>query len=764
MIINMPAYRPSFALFRNPAPRAVSIWELCLFLSICLITLQSIAQEQPNTPTANQKTAGDQRAADRNKLEFFESRIRPVLVSQCFECHSDNEKTRKGGLSLASRKGIEAGGDSGRLLDVASPDNSLILSALRHEDLEMPPDQRLDERVLKDFRRWIGDGAVLPADYGKRNSAPAKFGSPQRLTLEQSSDFWSFRMPHRQQPPGVRDRSWPKNRIDIFILARMESRNLLPAPQASRKTLNHRLSMDLIGLPAENPSTDPDVLIDRLLASPAFGEHWARLWLDVSRYAEDQAHIVGNNKSLFYPNAYRYRDWVIEAFNSDLPYDRFVIDQLAVDLRMAAENSQPDDSDLAALGFLGLGPKYYRRNDPQVMADEWEDRIDTVCRGLLGLTVACARCHDHKYDPITTRDYYALAGIFASTEMYNKPITTKTFTKNQSDGNKKTRNKKNSPAESLHIIRDARSVRDLQVFIRGDVNNRGDKVERRFLSVFSESAIPVDHGKSGRLELARSIASRRNPLFARIMVNRVWDRLIGKPLVGTPSNFGLLGERPTHPELLDDLAARFMDNDFSLKWLIREIVESQTYQQSSRGSEPSVRQDPENRFLCRMNRKPLTIEQWRDTILLRTGQLDRTVSGPSIRPDDVNSGRRTVYSGISRFQLAEMLALFDFPDPNAHSSRRLTTITPLQKLFALNHRFLIHHSRLLADRIGSDGKGLGDGEFVQRAFATIFDRAARQEEIEATTDFLKQYSPIPEESRAALIQALFISNETLFLD
>ncbi|HEY8503940.1 MAG TPA: DUF1549 and DUF1553 domain-containing protein, partial [Gemmataceae bacterium] len=404
--------------------------------------------------------------------------------------------------------------------------------------------------------------------------------------------FWSFQRPQRHDPPAVRDTDWPRRRIDRFVLARLEAAGLAPSPEADRRTLIRRVTFDLTGLPPTPEEVDafvadesPDAyerLVERLLASPAYGEHMARPWLDVARYAEDQAHIVGNDKSLFYPNAYLYRDWVIAALNADMPYDRFV------KLQLAADHLEPgQEANLAALGFIGLGPKYYGRNNPAVMADEWDDRVDTVTRGLLGLTVACARCHDHKYDPISQKDYYSLAGVFASTRMFNRPLEGK------AEPDKKDKDR--APDHAMHIIRDGEPT-DLHVFLRGDVKNKGELAPRRFLSVLSDGEPRPFKTGSGRLELAEAIACRENPLTARVIVNRVWAGHFGRALVGTPSNFGALGEPPTHPELLDWLALELMRRGWSLKEMHRLMVLSSTYRMSSRPEPQAEQADPLNKL------------------------------------------------------------------------------------------------------------------------------------------------------------------------
>ncbi|MGN6546475.1 MAG: PSD1 and planctomycete cytochrome C domain-containing protein, partial [Aureliella sp.] len=588
----------------------------------------------------------DEGKPDAAKVEFFEKHIRPVLVEHCYACHSADADNVEGELLLDSRSAMLAGGASGQAIVAGDPASSLIVKALRHDGLEMPPDQRLSDAIVQKFEQWIRDGAVDP----RTADTPPPARREKKVDGEEARKFWSLQPPRAQPLPSVHDIAWPQQRIDSFVLARLESMSLAPAEAADRQTLARRAALDLTGLPPDFADVQalvndarPDAwprYVDRLLASSAFGERWARLWLDLARYAEDQAHIVGNDRSLCYPNAYLYRDWVIEAFNGDLPYDTFIRQQLAADLLDQPESgpdcepeSSPDDRDLRPLGFLGLGPKYYNRGSPEVMADEWEDRVDVVTRGLLGLTVACARCHDHKYDPIPTEDYYALAGVFASTAMFNRPQSDSAEKKDSGDAKK--------PEEAMHIVRDGKPV-DLQVMIRGDVKRKGALAPRGFLQVLcsSETQPWQVADTSGRRELAEAIVSPHNPLTARVIVNRIWGAIIGRPLVTTSSNFGRLGEEPSHPEVLDDLSVRFIESGWSIKWLIREIVLSSTYQQSSVTSEDIQTQDPDNIWLARMHRKRLPIEAWRDSILSSTGRLERTVGGPSINPQDPSIGRR----------------------------------------------------------------------------------------------------------------------------
>jgi cytochrome c553 len=743
---------------------------LLLFGCCCLATPRLLAAAADAPPSAEQ-------------VEFFEKKIRPVLVEHCYKCHSATAEKIGGRLLLDTRVGIRRGGESGHAVMPGDIGGSLLIEAIRYEGLEMPPDRKLPAQVVADFETWIKMGALDPRDgqsthpslSGSGNSASVAVseGGPVRksqIVWDKARQHWSFQPPQRHEP-AINNNAWVKQPIDAFILSRLEEAGLQPNSPADRRTWIRRVSFDLIGLPptpeqVEAFVNDPspiayDDVVESLLSSSHYGERWARLWLDVARYAEDQAHVVGNNDALFYPNAYLYRDWVIGALNDDLPYDQFI------KLQLAADAIGPGNAaNYAALGFIGLGPKYYRRNDLSVMADEWEDRVDTVSRGLLGLTVACARCHDHKFDPIATEDYYALAGIFASTEMFNRPLDDK----REKDNNGQAK----APKDSLHVVRDTKPT-DLNVFIRGDVNNKGPQVPRRFLQVLCDSQPSPFAKGSGRLELAEAIASRDNPLTARVLVNRVWGELFGRPLVATPSNFGSLGERPTHPELLDDLAVRFMESGWSIKWLQRQIVLSATYRQSSEATADKLAADPDNRLLGRMNRKRLSVEAWRDAILAVSGRLDGQIGGRSIDPQHPDSQRRTIYSRISRLELNRMLALFDFPDPNAHADRRSQTTTPLQKLFVLNSPFMIRQTESLTARLlamdnaeSNENKTSSDvqsnGQSIERVYLLLYGRPATDDERRLGLEFLGPNDQQQTARWQQYAQVLLASNEMMFLD
>ena len=697
--------------------------------------------------------ASGAKADETANTEFFEKKIRPVLVEHCYECHSASSKSIKGEFRLDTRETIRKGGESGSVVVPGDLEQSSIISALKFETVEMPPKGKLSDSVIADFEKWIADGAIDPRE---AESAPALAHKPE-IDWKSATTFWSFQQPKRHELPSLETNQWIQRPIDTFILAKLESEKLYPNEAADRRTLLRRASIDLIGLPPseqevqsflqdESPTAFRD-RVEQLLASARFGERWARLWLDVARYAEDQAHIVGDDKSLFFPNAYLYRNWVVNAFNRDLPYDEFIRLQLAADLMSPANREN-----WVALGFIGLGPKYYRRNAPDVMAEEWEDRVDTVTRGLLGVTIACARCHDHKYDPFPTEDYYALAGVFAGTEMINMPLDESVEAK---DGHAKDTNK------SMHVIRDQKP-RDIKVMIRGNVENEGELVERGFPRVLTGGEKITFKNGSGRLELADAIASPNNPLTARVIVNRVWGQYFGKPLVGTPSNFGKLGERPSHPELLDDLAVRFMQNGWSLKWLHREIVMSATYQQSSTIDHEKQESDPSNQWLWRANRRRLSVEAWRDSLLVASGAIDYSFAKGSIQASKATEVRRTLYSAISRFQLDPLLVLFDFPDPNTHSERRSLTTTPLQKLFAMNSDFMIVQAEQLVDRLMKLDVSKNEDR-IRSAYASIYSRNPDREELLLGMDFLNDGSD-GKRQWTKYVQALLASNELLIID
>jgi hypothetical protein len=589
-------------------------------------------------------------------------------------------------------------------------------------------------------------------------------GSNREIDWARERQFWSFHAPRPQPRPGLIDRAWARQPIDYFVRDRLEQQGLAPSREADQLVLLRRLTYDLTGLPPTVEERDRflgdssgDVyerLVDRLLASPRFGERMASMWLPLARYAEDQAHQVGDDTKFFYPNAYKYRAWVIDAFNRDLPYDQFVSLQLAADKLQGA-----DSADLVALGFLGLGPKYYNRNRVDVMADEWEDRVDTVTRAMLGLTVACARCHDHKFEPITQQDYYALAGVFASTRMVNrtKDGQVEKDVKQEKEDTKADK----MPLDTMHIVEDG-DVQNLNVFVRGNVEQKGSLAQRRFVQLLcGDDAMPFQDG-SGRKELADAIASPQNPLTARVLVNRVWALLFGRPLVATPSNFGHSGQPPSHPELLDDLASRFIDGGWSIKQLVRELVLSATYRQSSESDSLKATIDPDNALYWRMSRRRLSVEQWRDSLLFVAGNLEQE-GGKSQELTDIANHRRTVYSRISRLKLDDFLMQFDYPDANVHAERRVSTTTATQKLFLLNSPFVMAQAATFAQQFPCDAGGHNEARIVE-AYERLFGRPPSLEELRLAVNYLRKPGADAASRWDAYTQMLLVSNEMLFLD
>ena len=596
-------------------------------------------------------------------------------------------------------------------------------------------------------------------------SEPAKAQDESTINWTREREFWAFRPPVAPTLPSVRNKRWPRQPLDWFVLARLEASGTEPALHADKRTLIRRVTFDLTGLPPtpeavarflrDDRADAYERLVDSLLNSPRFGERLASLWLPLARYAEDQAHQVGKDTTMFYPRAHRYREWVIGAFNRDVPYDQFLRLQLAADKLNATE-------ELAALGFLGLGPKYYNRNRIEVMADEWEDRVDTVTRTMLGLTVGCARCHDHKFDPITMQDYYALAGVFASTRMVNKtPDGKKVEGKVEAD---------KMPAGTLHLVEDG-DAKDLNVFRRGNVENPGPVAERRFLQVLSRGEPEKFKDGSGRSELAAAITGRQNPLTARVMVNRLWALCFGAPLVVTPSNFGHSGEPPSYPALLDDLAVRFMDQDWSIKAMLREFVLSATYRQASRrtmevdadriaanagdGGKGSATISP-------MPHRRLSVEQWRDQVLFVSGELD-LAAGESLELDDPGNRRRTLHARISRLKLNDLLMQFDYPDANVHAERRASTTTPMLKLFILNSPFMLERARAFATRVTREAQD-NEQARIELAYQLLFSREPVEQELQLAKEFLAKPAPAATPRWVQYAQMLLASNEALYVD
>jgi hypothetical protein len=764
------------------------------------------------TLSAGQGLAAEPDAA---AVAFFEKQVRPLLVEHCHGCHSAKANKMRGGLALDNRAAILAGGDTGPAVVPGKPEQSLLVSAVRatKTELQMPPKGKLRPEQIAILEKWIRDGAVYP------DSAKAAVATALDPSSPEARQFWSFLPLKKYTPPVVQNTKWPQRLIDSFLLAAMEQRKLAPSALADRRVLIRRASFDLTGLPPTPEEVDaflkdtrPDAyarLVDRLLESPHYGERWARYWLDLTRYCDVPEYWLKPRGQ-----GWLYRDWVVKALNSDLPYDQFVQRQLAADLMPGV-----DPKERAALGFLGISPDYWKELQldvdviKSIVADEWEEKIDAVSSTFLGLTTACARCHDHKFDPISTKDYYALAGVIAGVRQVDLPLLPDAEAAAVRKAEEEIRKlegqiqalkaKKPAPADAKAQLDElaarvkrleetpgykdvpVRGVTDAHVSVvsrgpnatrleyedgvghdiamhtRGNPNRPGPVVPRRFLTVLSsKESKPFTQG-SGRLELAKAIVTDGAPLAARVIVNRVWKHHFGRGLVDTLSDFGRQGERPSHPELLDDLAARFVANGWSLKWLHREIMLSAAYQQASSPDAAKQAIDPDNRWLWRSNRRRLEVESWRDAMLAVNGTLRTELGGPAQELTDAGNRRRTLYGLIRRRDLTDLLRLHDFPDPLMHSAGRIPTTTPLQQLFALNGPLLRQEAAALAKRLEADAP-TGGVDRVRRAYALLFNRAPTDREVKLALAFLGEKPNADVWSRYAHV--LLSSNEFLFID
>jgi len=919
--------------------------------------------------------AADETDRNRDAEAFFENRVRPLLAQHCQECHGADKQ--ESGLTVTSRAAILKGGFSGPAVVPGDTDESLLIEAVRYDGLEMPPKGRLADHEVSILEQWVRDGAVWP-----ESAAAGVALGDQEVIFAAAADHWAFRPVAKPPVPVVQQRHLVRNEVDAFVVARQEAAGLEPLGLADPRTLIRRLSVDLTGLPptaaetasfvaayragphadVEPQSMSPQQrvatvrhrdrvyaeLVERLLDSPRYGERWARHWLDVARYADTQDFLAaGQDRG--YPFAWTYRDWVIAAFNRDLPYDEFVRLQLAAD----AYRDDPQAADLAALGLLTVGPRFINKTDEQIA-----DRIDVVGRGFLGLTISCARCHDHKYDPIPTADYYGLYGVFASCEEPDelpliagrepseklraayekarqeklaekraygdelrekaeadlrsrlgdyflgyyemniaktasirkllssrklmetamtplarnldavrrdksrqadevwgplirllsvgetevpvvaaglvaaaagsesdrpvnplvaaavteaKPLTHRdvlvafagvlaaaeskwqellqqqptakrladnrwerirqavyvadsplrleaeacmSASRLQGKGRVKLANLENAikqvdathpgaPPRSFVLVDRARPVEPF-VFLRGERQRRGPQVSRHFLTVLGGGDDQPFVNGSGRRELAEAIADSRNPLTARVFVNRVWAHHFGRGLVATPSDFGLRSEPPSHPELLDWLAATFMERGWSVKELHRLVVNSRAYRLASLGPADAelvsalAEADPDNRLLCRANRRRLDFESMRDAMLLAAGRLDDAVGG---RPVDLSaepySNRRTIYGFIDRLNLDPMYTTFDFASPDVTAAERPTTTVPQQALFGMNHPFVIEQARAIAARGLEEAAEGGDVAVAEAIYHAVFGRPPLPAEAKTTVAYVR---------------------------
>ncbi len=765
--------------------------------------------------------------------DFFESRIRPVLVEKCGKCHAANLPSPKGGLVLDTKAGLRKGGRDGVILVPGKPSESRLLAAIRYSDpdIEMPPSGKLPDAVVADFERWISSGAYDPRPDTPDGTAGLK--SKPGMSVRDGLSWWAFQ-PFRTSalPPASGSstaKNWPKTRIDSFVKAAMHDKGLSPSPPTDRRTLITRAYVDLLGYKPtyaevqafvqETGAGSYDALIERLLASPHYGERWGRHWMDVTRYGEDNQTAEATNPA--YPFAWRHRDWIVEALNADVPFDSFVQLQLAADLMPNASRS-----DLRALGYLGAAPVYHK--DQRLSADviggfatdDWDERIDAVSRGLMGLSVACARCHDHKFDPIEQQDYYGLMGVFASTARAERPLfdvpphvetrylamqrrlldlryslnmlTNETSTFLDVPGKKArwtaeverlrteadvllapfpvlldslkqyftapvkspkpdrplsvgstapfadavfeaaTYLDASDPTYTFLVYRPG-EARDMPLLRGGNYAAPGKPVPRHFPDVLARDGGRFTQG-SGRRELAQRLFTDAAPLVARVIVNRIWGWHFGKAIVASTSDFGTQGDRPTHPALLDDLAARFIENGWSLKWLHREVMRSATYQQSSRPRANLNAADPDNTWLARMNSARLDIESYRDSLLRVASVLDPTMGGVSGDLEGATFFRRSIYGRISRNRPSPLLALFDFPTAVQTSPGRDQTLTNLQQIYMMNNPFI----RDLSGRIAAAVKQeVGQAHKVRGLFRQVLSRDPTTGERSSALQYLK---------------------------
>jgi hypothetical protein len=691
------------------------------FLIVAHFTLISLAEDRDTVTKAESEKSG---------IEFFESTIRPLLVDHCYECHSLETK-QEGGLAVDSQYGLLTGGDRGTSLDPGDAAKSLLIEAVRQtDDLAMPPDYKLADVQIAALEKWVTMGAPDP-----------RMQRPAVEKFEQAAKHWAFQSLVDPTLPYTVNESWPQNDVDRYILAKLEAAGLDPSSPADPATLIRRVTIGLTGLPpkpndvaafCQDPSPAAyESLIDRLLESPQYGERWGRHWLDLARYADSS----GFHNDLDRPYAWKYRDYVIRSFNEDKPYSQFVAEQLAGD-----EVPWADETTLIATGFCRNGPS----NDDnmgktaeaikQYRADQMDDVISTTSTVFLGVTVGCARCHDHKTDPFTAKDYYGLIAIFNGTEPFGTMPGQKAKSKEKEVVD---------PLTKMHALVEKKSqVPVAYVMRRGIAANRGEEVGPAVPAVLVSKSLsfpePDPQAKSSlrRLTLAQWITSPNNPLAWRVLANRVWQYHFGKGIVSTPSNFGFTGATPTHPELLDYLATQLIKNEGRLKPLHKQLLMSATYQQSSQTTQTSAignQIDPANHLLWKMNLRRMEAEVVRDSILAASGKLNLEMGGPGIKPrlradlipasqrnkwpavkqEDAKHWRRSVYIYSKRQLLMPIMELFDAPTTTDSCAVRTESVVPTQALVLMNDEFVEEQASYLARRVLSE-VGDDDAKAIER--------------------------------------------------
>ncbi|MDX1985037.1 MAG: PSD1 and planctomycete cytochrome C domain-containing protein [Bryobacteraceae bacterium] len=706
----------------------------------------------------------------------YESKVLPILRANCIACHS--EKNITSGLSLETQESLLRGGNRGAVVKKSDPAASLLLQALRHEgDVKMPPGRKLKDEQIAILEQWVKDGVPMPAALMKAR--------------RKGADHWAFQAPKRHPAPEVQNVAAVRNPIDNFVLARLEKAGLKPSPEADKATLLRRVSLDLIGLPPTPKElreyladARPDAYeraVDRLLASPHYGERWARVWLDIARYADTDGYTIDAPRPIW-----KYRDWVIEAINKDVPFSQFVIEQYAGDLLPNPTNDQ-----LIATGFHRNTPSNYEGgiDFEQYRVEAVADRVQTTGAAFLGLTLGCARCHDHKYDPISQREFYQLFAFLNNVDevdkeddrkYFNKPFLDlataeesarseayqaqvdalqaelKAYEAKLSEEKRKTdpgwmERRKNLAELRKHkpevtqtlIMRELPTPRQSYIHLGGDFTRKGASVDAAVPSVFPQ--LKGVSGRPTRLDLARWLVDRDNPLTARVTVNRFWQKYFGKGLVDTENDFGTMGEKPTHPELLDWLAVEFMDRGWSQKALHKTIVMSGVYRQASAARADAKAVDPDNRLLAYQSRIRLDAEVIRDSALVASGLFSGKLGGPSVYPPipaGANSVtqvtrewktatgpdryRRGLYTYFQRSAPHPGLVLFDAPDATVACTRRIQSNSPLQALTLLNDEAYFEFAQALADRAMKSGAN--DETRLKEAFAHALNRTPSETE------------------------------------
>jgi mono/diheme cytochrome c family protein len=940
--------------------------------------LSALAVSQAPAVLGRIERAASTSQQDAAQEEFFEKKVRPIFAASCRRCH--NPKAKVAGLDLTTAEGFLRGGDSGPVINREKPEESRLLKVIAYDgEMKMPPTGKLKDHEIAALTEWVRMGAPWPGAAPVAASESWPKNSSVRPFTEEEMSFWSYQPVKDFAPPQIKNEVWIKSPVDRFILAKLEAKSLKPAPAADKLTLLRRATFDLTGLPpTESEMRDfladesPDAfkkVVERLLANPRYGERWGRHWLDVARYADS----TGNDEDHRYPHAWKYRDYVIESFNDDLPYDQFIREQVAGDL-LPAKDGEVNRRGIIATGFLALGPKAIAQQDKKKMLyDVYDEQVDVTTRAFLGLTVSCARCHNHKFDPILTKDYYSMIGMFASTRSFTnpdshvsvvleKPLAPKAeferylaakkehqakesrvriaieeivdevkdravkehlprlaayflaarkiyqdgapledaarqadlneellkrwvdflkpgvevrgylnewnaaapdklaataqgyqerFQKRFAEweekinkwrteyrgalaGNKplpgkpnfeagddrffndvyfaggpfavgdkdqkrfspeqwsrlaelrKEREelKKSEPAEpDMACAIEDGELAEQKVFIRGDYNNHGEDAPKGFPAILARYDTKPSFTGSGRLQLAEWLTQPDHPLTARVMVNRIWQWHFGEGLVRTPDNFGKMGERPTHPELLDYLAKQFIKSGWSIKAMHRMIMLSSAYQMASENPNIAPDSDADNRLLTRFNRRRLSVEEMRDGLLAIDGTIDFTMGGTlqtgrgtdgennqgrlSFNPE--KSKRRTVYLPLRRANLPTLLNLFDFGDATTASGKRQLTNVATQALFWLNSEFLTERSLEVAKSL-LDQKEMSDEARVEAAYLRILNRQPTKDEVEGAlnyvTGFKQKFAGKDADQKAwqSLCRALMASNNFVYVD